>query len=67
VKKTRLRIKHKKSFEHRLAEAARRYREEADAIGPGPAQEVLLKKAQQTEAAAQLNERLKSRGSCSPR
>jgi hypothetical protein len=60
VTRKRLRIKHEKSFEQRLAEAARRYREEAGALDPGPAQNSLLMKAQQADVAAQLNERLKS-------
>ena len=43
--KKRLRIKHEKSFEQRLEEAAQRYRAEADALTPEPAQKSLLKKA----------------------
>ncbi|MBR1279654.1 hypothetical protein [Bradyrhizobium sp. AUGA SZCCT0283] len=56
----RRRIKHEKSFEQRLAEEAQRFREAAEVISPGMAQELLLKRARMAEAAAHMNQWLKS-------
>jgi hypothetical protein len=58
----RRRIKHQKTFEERLAEEARRYREAAEALPPGTAQELLLRRARQAESAAHMNQWLKSPG-----
>jgi hypothetical protein len=56
----RRRIKHEKSFGERLAEEAHRFREAAEALPPGTAQELLLRRARKAEHAAHLNEWLKS-------
>lgn len=56
---TRRRIKHEKSFEQRLAEEAQRFKEAAEALPPGMAQELLLKRARLAEGAAHMNHWLK--------
>jgi hypothetical protein len=56
---TRRRIKHEKSFEQRLAEEAQRFKEAAEALPPGMAQELLLKRARMAEGAAHMNHSLK--------
>jgi hypothetical protein len=56
----RRRIKHEKTFEERLAEEAHRFREAAEALPPGTAQELLLRRARQAESAAHLNQWLKA-------
>jgi hypothetical protein len=56
----RRRIKHEKSFEQRLAEEAQRFREAAEALPPGMAQELLLKRARMAERAVHMNHWLKS-------
>jgi hypothetical protein len=58
----RRRIKHEKSFEQRLAEEAQRFREAAEALPPGMAQELLLKRARMAERAVHMNQWLKSPG-----
>jgi len=58
----RRRIKHEKTFEERLAEEAHRFREAAEALPPGMAQELLLRRARQAESAAHMNRWLKSAG-----
>ena len=51
------------SFEQRLADEAARLREAANKLPDGSrAQEVLLKRARQTEAASQINDWLRSPG-----
>ena len=56
----RRRIKHEKSFEQRLAEEAQRFREAAEVIPAGMARELLMKRVRMAEAAANMNQWLKS-------
>jgi hypothetical protein len=56
----RRRIRHEKTFEERLAEEAHRFREAAEALPPGTAQELLLRRARQAESAVHLNQWLKA-------
>jgi hypothetical protein len=58
----RRRIKHKLSFEERLANQARQLREQAKTLPPGVEREELLRKARQTETASHMNEWLSSPG-----
>ncbi|MEH2497776.1 hypothetical protein V1294_004255 [Bradyrhizobium sp. AZCC 1678] len=60
------RIKNEKTFEERLAEEARRFKEAADKLPHGPARELLLRRARQAETAAHINEWLRSPGLQSP-
>ncbi|MDE5452135.1 hypothetical protein GWE18_04490 [Bradyrhizobium sp. CSA112] len=55
-------IKHEKSFEERLAEEAQRFKEAAEALPPGTAQELLLRRARLAETAAHMSQWLKSPG-----
>jgi hypothetical protein len=55
------------SFDERLAQQARRVREQARTMPPGIERESLLRKARQTETALQVNEWLASRGSQPPK
>jgi hypothetical protein len=64
----RRRIKHEKTFQERLAEEALRFREAAQKLPPGShAQELLLRRARQAEAASHINEWLNSPGSQPPK
>ena len=64
----RLRIKHKTSFEERLAEEARIFKEAAEKELPGSmAQELLLRRVRQAETASRINEWLGSPGLRSPK
>jgi hypothetical protein len=64
----RLRIKHKTSFEERLAEEARIFKEAAEKELPGSmAQELLLRRVRQAETAFHINEWLSSPGLRSPK
>jgi hypothetical protein len=63
---TRRRIKHEKTFEERLAEEAKRFREAAREAQPGMARELLLRRARQMEATSRLNEWLRSPGMRAP-
>lgn len=63
----RRRIKHEKTFEERLAEEAHRFRVAAEALPPGTAQELLLRRARQAESAAHLNQWLKAPGQQLPK
>jgi hypothetical protein len=57
------RVKHTLSFEERLAEAARRFREAAEREPPGSmSRELLLQRARQAETASHVNDRLRSPG-----
>jgi hypothetical protein len=55
------------SVDERLAQQARRVREQARTMPPGIERESLLRKARQTETALQVNEWLASRGSQPPK
>ena len=50
------------TFEERLAEEAQRFREAAQALPPGTAQELLLRRARQAETASHINDWLQSPG-----
>jgi hypothetical protein len=57
----RKRIKHQTSFEERLAEEARLFKEAAEKEHPGSkARELLLRRARQAEAASHMNDWLSS-------
>jgi hypothetical protein len=56
----RRRIKHTLSLEERLAEEAKRLREEAKKLPPAPTREGLLRKAREDEMVAHLAERITS-------
>ena len=55
----RRRVKHEKTFEQRLAEEVRLFREAADNQPAGSmARELLMRRAQQAEAASYMNDML---------
>jgi hypothetical protein len=56
------RFKQTISLEQRLAEEAKRLREEAKKLPPGPARDDLLRKARQTEIGAHMSEWITSPG-----
>jgi hypothetical protein len=57
----RRRIKHTTTFEERLAEEARRFKEAAEKEAPGStARELLLRRARQAETASRMNDWLRS-------
>ena len=57
----RRRIKHKTTFEERLAEQANKFKEAAEKQPPGSTdRELLLRRARQAEAAAQFSDWLRS-------
>jgi hypothetical protein len=58
----RRRFKHTQSLEERLAEEAKRLREEAKLLPPGAVREALLRKARQAETGSHMSEWLSSRG-----
>jgi hypothetical protein len=59
----RRRIKHTTTFEERLAEEARRFKEAAEKEAPGStARELLLRRARQAETASHMNDWLRSPG-----
>jgi hypothetical protein len=59
----RNRIKHKATFEERLAEEARRFKEAAEKEVPGSmARQLLLRRARQAETASHMNGWLRSPG-----
>ena len=59
--KRRLRVKHSLTFEERLAEEARRFKQAAEQEAPGSlARELLLKQVRQCETAAHINQWLVS-------
>jgi len=55
-----MRFKHTTSLEERLAEEARRWREQAELLPLGPERDELMRKVRQTDAASQLNQWLAS-------
>jgi hypothetical protein len=64
----RRRVKHTLTFEERLAEEARRFREEAERLPIGSnARNLLLRRARQAETASHINEWLRSPGLASPK
>ena len=58
----RRRFKHTQSLEERLAEEAKRLREEAKLLPPGAVREALLRKARQAETGSHMSEWLSSPG-----
>jgi hypothetical protein len=63
MEKRRKRIKHVASFEERLAEEAKRFKEAAEQQPPGSqARELLLRRARQAETASHVSKWLKSPG-----
>ena len=64
----RRRVKHTLTFEERLAEEARRFREEAEKLPLGSkARDLILRRAQQAEIASHINEWMSSPGLASPK
>nr|WP_249128298.1 hypothetical protein [Bradyrhizobium lablabi] len=63
----RLRIKQTDQLEDRLAETAKRLREEAAKLKPGAARDELLRRANQAEVGAHMSEWLRSAGLQPPR
>jgi hypothetical protein len=64
----RPRIVHKATFEERLAEESRRFKEAAERELPGStARELLLRRARQAETASHMKEWLSSPGLASPK
>ena len=63
----RRRTKHEKTFEERLGEEAQRLREAADKLPHGYAQEMLLRRARQTETASHISEWARSPGLQAPK
>ncbi len=65
---TRKRVKHLTTFEERLAEEARRFKEAAEEQPPGSkARELLLRRARQAETASHMNDWLSSPGLAAPK
>jgi hypothetical protein len=58
----RRRFKQTESLESRLAEEAKRLREDAKSLPPGSAREALLRKARQCDTGSHMSEWLKSPG-----
>ncbi|MHC2288740.1 MULTISPECIES: hypothetical protein [Bradyrhizobium] len=58
----RRRFKQTRSLEERLAEEAKRLREEARLLPHGPAREQVIRKARQCETGSHMSEWLKSPG-----
>lgn len=64
----RRRVKHTLSFEERLAEEAKRFRDAAENEPPGSmSRELLLRRARQAETASHMNDWLRSPGLQPPR
>jgi hypothetical protein len=62
-----LRIRHKASFEERLAGEAKRLKEQAEMIPRGNDREAILLRARQAETAAHMNDWLTSLGLVPPK
>jgi hypothetical protein len=63
----RRRFKQKQSLEERLADEAKRLREEAKLLPPGAVREAVLRKARQAETGSHMSEWLRSPGLEPPR
>jgi hypothetical protein len=63
----RRRIKHEVSFEGRLANQAKRLRDQAKTLPPGIERDDLLRRARQAETASHINEWLTSPGLALPK
>ena len=58
----RVRVKHEKTFQERLAEEAARFKLLADQTSPGMQRELYLRRARQAATAAQIDDWLSSPG-----
>ena len=67
MQEQRRRLKQLKPLEERLAEEAKRLREEAKLLPPGSVREATLRKARQAETGAHVSEWLSSPGLLAPR
>lgn len=67
MQKQRRRLKQLKSFEERLAEDAKRLREEAKLLPPGYVRELVLRRARQAETGSRVSGWLRSPGLRPPR
>ena len=63
----RRRVKHKTSLEERLANQAKRLRQQAKTMPPGAERDDLIRRARQNETATNLNAWLTSTGLASPK
>ncbi|MDA9409978.1 hypothetical protein XH80_25525 [Bradyrhizobium sp. CCBAU 45384] len=63
----RRRVKQTLSLEDRLAEEARRLREEAESLPRGPVREAALRRARQAETGSHISEWLRSPGLQGPK
>ena len=63
----RRRFKQTETLENRLADEAKRLREEAKLLPPGAVREAALRRARQAETAARTDERLSSPGLQDPK
>lgn len=63
---TRRRVKHEKSFKDRLIEEATKFRDAAERLPPGTQRELLIKRVQQAERAAEMNDWLSAPGLSPP-
>jgi hypothetical protein len=63
----RRQIKHTKSFDERLADQARRLRDQAKTVPLGVERDELIRKARQAETASRVNKWLTSPGLASPK
>ena len=59
----RRRFKHRQSLEDGLIEQAARLRQEGSVLPPGPEREMILRRAEQAEAAVNMNQWLNLSGS----
>nr|WP_246791501.1 hypothetical protein [Bradyrhizobium commune] len=64
--KQRRRLKQTLSLEERLAAQAKRLRDEAKSLPPGPAREDLIRRARQAETGSYMSEWLRSPGLMPP-
>jgi hypothetical protein len=66
--RTMKRLVHKRTFEERLEEEARQFKQEAETLPLGSmARELLLRRARQAETASRINEWVSSPGTASPK
>ena len=66
VMQQRRRFKQPDTLEERLATEAKRLREKAKALPPGPERDIILRKARQCETGSHMSEWLRSPGLRSP-
>jgi hypothetical protein len=63
----RRRFKQSQCLEERLADEAKRLREQAKLLRPGPARDELIRRARQAEAGSRMSEWLRSPGLQAPK